>query len=333
MKNIKIITSILCTVLFFSACNEEWVDELYPHMVSLKAPIGSGGVSDVYIRYQPNGEVIYDLPVLRSGLTLSDKAVDVQIGVDNDTLDILNQEKFLYRTDLYYKQLPAEYFELESQTCHIPGGSNKELYKVKFKFSNLDLSEEWVLPLTIEDNPAYISNTRKGINKALLHILPFNDYSGNYSATAMNIYFTDSNDAPLVVDKRRAHVVDERTVFFYAGTKEDNAIDRAVYKINVTFEEGIVDEKGKTRGNLTLSAVNPLINFQIVAPPTYEIWKEDDPVHPYIEHWYYTIRMSYKYDDITTVPNHTISYHAEGSLTMERKINTLIPDRDQAILW
>ena len=24
----------------FSACNNEWVEELYPHMVSLKAPVG-----------------------------------------------------------------------------------------------------------------------------------------------------------------------------------------------------------------------------------------------------------------------------------------------------
>ena len=42
----------------------------------------------------------------------------------------------------------------------------------------------------------------------------------------MNIYLAGSNDDPLVVDNRRAHVVDENTVFFYVGTKEDNSIDR-----------------------------------------------------------------------------------------------------------
>ncbi|WP_418455601.1 BT_3044 domain-containing protein, partial [Allofournierella sp.] len=36
----------------------------------------------------------------------------------------------------------------------------------------------------------YVTNKRKGWRKALLHVLPYNDYSGNYSATAMNIYFS-----------------------------------------------------------------------------------------------------------------------------------------------
>lgn len=39
---------------FFSACNDEWKDELYSHMISLKAPIGSEEVSDIYVRYKPN---------------------------------------------------------------------------------------------------------------------------------------------------------------------------------------------------------------------------------------------------------------------------------------
>lgn len=204
----------------FSACNNEWVEELYPHMVSLKAPVGGEGVADIYLRYHPSGEVVYDLPVLRSGLTLSDEAVDVNIVVDNDTLGILNEEKFQYRTDLWYSQLPEKYYELLSPVCHIPGGSNKELFQIKFKFEDLDLSQEWVLPLKIEDNSSYITNVRKGIHKALLHILPFNDYSGTYSAMAMNIYFIDTEDAPLVVDRRRAHVVDENTVFFMREPKK-----------------------------------------------------------------------------------------------------------------
>ena len=111
------------------------------------------------------------------------------------------------RKDLWYNLLPQENYEFPSTTCHIPAGSRKELFPIKFKFSEMNLSKEWVLPLTIEEDPSYITNKRKGWRKALLHVLPFNDYSGNYSATAMNIYFADSSDDPLVVDNRRAHVV------------------------------------------------------------------------------------------------------------------------------
>ncbi len=101
-----------------------------------------------------------------------------------------------------------------------------------------------------------MTNKRKGWRKALLHVLPYNDYSGNYSATAMNIYFAGSNDDPLVVDNRRAHVVDENTVFFYVGTKEDNSIDRETYKINVKFEKPIEETETKKTGNLTITATN-----------------------------------------------------------------------------
>ena len=326
-------TALVLALFGFSACNDEWEDELYKHMVSIKAPVGGEGVCDIYLRYKPNGEVIYDLPILRSGSTLSDQAIDVYIEEDPDTLRIFNNEKYQYREDLYFQQLNSDYYEFLSPTCHIPAGSNKELFQIKFKFSGLDLSHEWVLPLTIKDDPSYVANYRKGWRKALLHVLPFNDYSGNYSASAMNIYFADSNQTPLVVDTRRAYVVDENTVFFYAGTKRDDAIDRQTYKINVRFEEPTSVTETSKSGNLTISAVNPNINFRVDGQPTYEIREEMDATLPYLKHQYFTLRMTYYYTDITTSEDNPTEFRAEGSLTMERKINTLIPDEDQAIQW
>ena len=327
------IAASVLALLTLGACNDEWKDELYTHMVSLKAPVGDEGVCDVYLRYETDGEVIYDLPVLRSGSTLADNAVDVFIVEDPDTLETFNNEKYQYRTDLYFQQLTTDYYEFLSPSCHIPAGSNKELFQIKFKFKGLDLSQEWVLPLTIKDDPAYVANYRKGWRKALLHVLPFNDYSGNYSASAMNIYFADSNQTPLVVDTRRAYVVDENTVFFYAGTKRDDAIDRQTYKINVKFEEATTVSEDSRSGNLTVTAVNPDIDFRVEGQPTYEIREEMDATQPYLKHQYFTLRMTYYYTDITTSEDNPTEFRAEGSMTMERKINTLIPDQDQAIQW
>lgn len=332
MKTINLYIAIFCALFFFSACNDEWIDELYSHMVSLKAPVGNEGVADIYLRYHPDGEVIYNLPVLRSGSTLPDNAIDVRIGVDNDTLEILNNQKFQYREDLHYKQLEEEYFELLSPTCHMPAGSNKELYPVKFKFAGLDLSREWVLPLTIEEDPSYETNKRKGWRKALLHVLPFNDYSGNYSATNMNIYFADSNNDPLVVDQRVAHVVDENTVFFYAGTKADNAYDRTDYKINVKFIKAEEGEDGSEKGTLEVKPVSNAIGFELIGNPTYEITVEMDPTLPYLKYRRCVVKMSYTYNDITSA-SEPIAYRAEGTMVMERKINILVPDEDQAIQW
>lgn len=334
MKKIYInIITLFVALVTFSSCNDEWKDELYSHMVSLKAPINNKEVCSIYVRYKSNGEVIYNLPVLVSGSTPSDKSLDVRIAVDPDTLATLNEANYHdQRRDLWYDLLPQSNYEFPSPTCHIPAGSRKELFPIKFKFSGMNLSKEWVLPLTIEEDPSYVTNKRKGWRKALLHVLPFNDYSGNYSATAMNIYFDDSNDDPLVVDERRAHVVDENTVFFYAGTKADDAIDRETYKINVKFEEPSEVTETSKKGNLTITAENPSINFQLTGHPTYEIWEEMDSNQPYLMHRYYVLYIKYTYNDITT-SNVPTAYRAEGSLTMERKINTMIPDEDQAIQW
>lgn len=336
MKKVKLYMTVLSVALLsLSSCNDEWKDELYTHMVSLKAPVGSEEVADIYLRYSANGEVVYHLPVLVSGSTLMDNGLNVRIGVDNDTLARLNQDAYMSREDLYYQQLTEDYFEFLSPTCHIPAGSNKELFDIKFKFSGLNLSKEWVLPLTIEEDPSYVTNKRKGWRKALLHILPFNDYSGKYSASSMNLYLGESNDNPLVVDQRKAHVVDENTVFFYVGTQEDKSIHRETYKINVKFETPLEQTETKKKGNVTVTPADPAnpMQFEIIGQPTYEIWDEKDTNQPYLVHRYHVIYMKYKYKDITSVEGKPIPYHAEGSLTMERKINTLIPDQDQAIQW
>ena len=41
------IATLFIALLSFSACNDEWKDELYVHMVSLKAPINDGEVSRI----------------------------------------------------------------------------------------------------------------------------------------------------------------------------------------------------------------------------------------------------------------------------------------------
>ena len=325
----------LCAALVsFASCNDEWKDELYTHMISFKAPIDDGAeVSSIYVRYKPGGEVTYDVPVLVSGSTTLDKDLDVHISVDPDTLETLNQENFHeQRKDLWYELLPEANYEFPSTVCRIPAGSRQALFPVKFKFSGLNLSKEYVLPLTIEESASYELNRRKGWCKALLHVLPFNDYSGNYSATNMNIYFADSGNDPLVVDTRRAHVVDENTVFFYAGTKEDDAIDREKYKINVRFEAPAEETGNIKRGRLSVEAVDPAINFRVVGEASYEISEEMDSEQPYLLHRNYVLYLNYTYDDVTTSDIPT-SYRAEGTLVMERRINTLIPDEDQAIMW
>lgn len=326
MKNLITYLILAGTLLLGGACNDEWKDEIYRKEVGLKSVLNSQGVTDVYLRYKANGEVTYRLPVIVGGSQTNEQNLDVRIAVDNDTLADLNEARWKKRTDLYYQQLGEAYYELPSPTCHIAAGECVGLYDIRFKFVGLDLVDKWVLPLTIVDGPSYQANPRKNYRKALLRVMPFNDYSGSYSATSMNIYVED-NASAMTAASRTLFVVSEKQCFFYAGVISEELIDREKYKVVLTFNED---------GTMTAKAADPAneMNFQAVGQPTYATSMMEDATIPYLEHHYTTLYLKYKYNDVTTYGIDTpIAYRAEGSLLMERKINTLIPDEDQAIQW
>lgn len=347
MKHLYFYLTVLLGALFsLSGCNDEWEAELYTRMVSLKAPINRDDVSVIYLRYKPDDQVVtYKLPVIVSGSQKNDRDYTVRIDVDNDTLNFLNHDKYTGRTDLYYKQLPENFYELPSQTCHIPAGNDVAHFDINFKFSGLDLVEKWVLPLTILPDPSYSLNTYKGRQKALLWIMPFNDYSGTYNAGSMYVYFGDNTTKYMTASTRETRVVDENTIFFYAGITEELAENRGDFKIKCEFlepDEVTEIEDSKTgestglyvkRGKLGLSAENPALEFEVIGEPVYEIKEEFDIDRPHIIKRFFTLTMEYRYKDNVSSENMVFPYKCQGTMLMQRNVSTLVPDEDQAIFW
>lgn len=347
MKKIYLYLTVLIGALFiFYGCNDEWESELYTRMISLKAPINRDDVSVIYLRYKPNDEkVTFKLPVVVSGSRTNDRDYTVRIGVDNDTLKDLNYDKYTNRTDLYYKQLPENFYELPSTTCHIPAGTDVAHFNIDFKFSGLDLVEKWVLPLTVLPDASYSLNTYKGRQKALLWIMPFNDYSGTYNAASMYVYFGDNTTKYMTASTRETRVVDENTIFFYAGITEELAENRGDFKVKCEFlppevVEEIIDtqtEEGTglfvKRGKLVLSAENPDLEFEVIGEPTYDIKEELDIDRPHIIKRFFTLTMEYKYKDKVSSENMVFPYRCKGTMLMQRNVSTLVPDEDQAIFW
>mgnify|MGYP002584668204 FL=1 len=322
----KIITYFLMSGLLLTnaACNDEWEDEVYYQNVALKAVINSEGVTNIYIPYEGNGEFVYQLPVVVGGSQINGSNLDVQIAVDRDTLKTLNNERYKLREDLYYQELPKENYEFPSTTCHIPAGEWQGLYDIKFKFSGLDLRHKWVLPLTIVDTDTYNPNPIKNYRKALLRVMPYNDYSGSYAATNMKIYI-DDDQFSMSVEKRNLFVMSENQCFFYAGNISEELIDREKYKICLTFNED---------GTITAQAVDPenKMEFEVIGQPNYTTRVMEDATYPYIEHHYTTINIEYRYKDVSTYEDYAIPNRVKGSMSMERKLDTLKPERDQ-IQW
>lgn len=330
MKRIYNLLFALVALVAFGSCNDEWTEELYEHYVSFKAPINSNGVSRINIPYKAGQVSTYQLPVLVSGSTANQQKLMVKIGIDKDTLDVLNEARFSSRDELYYKELDAKHYSFP-ETVEIQPGENSTLLNIDFNLTGLDLVEKWVLPLTIEESPTgeYTPNYRKHYRKALLRVMPFNKYSGTYSGTALMNYMKNAGDGgndPLVKSEIVSYAVDENTIFFYAGTIDETRKDRANYKIKAFFDP----ESNKV--NLTCD--NGEVNFRTNKQATYFIKEEMDEKQPYLLKRTIMIRdIDYDYTDYTMAPSASIEYNVKGEMSILRKINTQIPDEDQAIEW
>ncbi len=330
------INKIFCVLLsaiciFLSACNEEWTDEQFEKSVSFV----KAGDTNVYIKYAKEGGVVpYKIPVVLSGSTKNDQNVEVTIAVDLDTLSGLNEARFRNRTDLYFKLLEAKYYTFSSMKTVIPKGENVAVLDINFNLSGLDLVDKYILPLQITETSAYQPSARKWegrtLKKTLMRIIPFNDYSGTYKPSGGNIVFENDKQQPKagtapvpLEDWREARVVDENTIFFYAGFVEEQASDRTLYKIRARFNDDFT---------ITLTADHPdEIKFSSLGGSWRKLTETDEKI-PYLEYQYVIMDVDYRYSDVTN-PNYIIPLRVTGSYTMGRTRNTKIPEEDQQIIW
>lgn len=331
-KGIYIILMIMIASCWLS-CNNEWEDEQYEQYVSFNAVPDTLNtrVTFVNIRYNPEGKVTYQLPVLVSGSTLNSRDRTVHIGLDPDTLELLNQERYGHREELYYRQLREEYYSMPSNV-KIPAGVSVATIPIDFALGDLDQVDKWVLPLQILDDPSYdyTSNPHKYYNRAMLHINPFNDYSGSYNGTLFHIELEGDTQNALTLGTHRSFVADEKTIFVYAGARNIDSPDRKLYKIYMEFTDEMVDLHSN---KLRIYTDNPEINLNVIGQPTYSIQEQMDVAKPYLKHIYITLNLEYEFSDYTTVRDRDLKYRCHGVLSMQRDLNTLIPDEDQQIQW
>ncbi len=343
MQKIYTLIVLMAVALLGTSCNDEWKEEQYDHYIGFRSPLNNKGVTEVYVPYSRKstdgtyatgeGRSNYQLPVIVSGSTINQQNIKVHVALDPDTLENLNIARFQHRTDLFYQDMgTAELgYVTFPGTVDFKAGEDVSLLDISFDFRGIDMSQKWVLPLTVVDDPSsvYQPHPRKNYAKAILRILPFNDFSGNYSGTALlNFVKGDEGSGSIVANDVTGYVVDDNTIFFYAGTIDEDRTDRANYKIFAKFSGG------DTGGVIDFYTENSELNFVNNKEASYRVIEEMDAIRPYLMRRYVIINnIDYEYTDYTSVPGAGIDYIVRGSLTLERVINTQIPDEDQAIEW
>lgn len=330
-KNIVKLLLGLTIAIGIVSCSDEWKAEQFEQMISFKAEANAQGVTWAYLRYKPEGKVRFNLPVLISGSTPNVKKRIVHIALDPDTLATLNHEQYGDRQELYFRQLKSKYYSMP-ETVEVPAGQSQVTIPIDFTLGDLDQSDKWVLPLQILDDQGneYKANPHKYYRRAMLRINPFNDYSGTYGGTLYKIYLGESE--PLTLNTHRTFVVDDSTIFIYAGTRDISYLDRKNYKVFIKFTDEMIDIQKR---KLEISSDNAeQNNFKVGNNQSYYTIEEEwDPKLPYMKHKYYTLYLSYSFEDYNTIPGQRLKYRVDGTLTMQRDLNTLIPDEDQQIQW
>lgn len=315
----KFCLNILVCLLACTACNKEWTEELYVKEVSFV----KSGVVKVYAKYKSQGGVvIVKVPVVLSGSTGNPDDVEVTIALDRDTLENLNFDRFRLRKDLYFQELPEANYSFRSMTTIIPKGSLQGYFELELKLEGLDLINKYILPVKIVSTSNDNASKRRWFSKSLMQIIPFNDYSNRYSNAGLiwNRDVPQNNQTALTTPNRTAWVVNEQAVFFFAGNIDEEAYDRAKYKIMATFNPD---------STVTLSAPDTTIKCSQKSG-IYTISKKMDEVQPYLEKTYITMNLEYWYSDITN-PAFPINYRFVGPLTLERIRNIQMPDEDQQV--
>lgn len=335
MKKIIQCLALLPLVAGFTSCNEEWTEEQFTQMISIKSSPNNYGVTNIPVRYEEGGEYTYNVPVLVSGSTKNASMRTVQFSVSTDTLDILNFDKFGNRENLYFNELPDRYYTFPS-TLTIPENENIGLLPVTFKLSGIDESVKWVLPIQVDNDPTgtnYVVNTRKYYDKILIRPILFNDYSGKYAGTQL-LGSIDGGQKNLNTPSIRAYVVNENKIFFYAGqSRTENNDDRQRYKVYLEFTDEVVstDVNGiESKKAILSSDIDNGIDFETSGIVTYTMTSEMDPLIDNRKHVYIQIfGIKFNYIDRTTVPNSEIRYDWEGSISLQRDIDINFPDEQQ----
>ena len=326
--NIKNLISLLITltvVLAFSSCNDEWQDEQYKKYISFVR----SGYTETYLNTNTaDGVVHYKIPVVVSGSTKNDRNITVTVSLDPDTLVEYNKANFYTRTDLFYRQLDEQYFSFpKGMSVVIPAGKEVGTLDIDFRVRDLDLVEKYILPLKITSTSEYEVSPLQHYKKTLMRIIPFNYFSGTYSAGAAAITVEGISDQT-TVENREMRYVNDSTVFFYAGLCDENARDRSLYKVRAKFNAD---------STITLTADNPNIELTPVLEEIDKgktvkrcVWtlnEEMDALQPYL--LIRTITMNIKYTYLVVTPNYTVKYTVNGYYTLERRRNTQIPEEDQ----
>lgn len=188
MKNIiKILLLSILLIPFWGACNKTYVDfgEQYKKILYIVNSDNLLFENDHFFR-----DTDYDsisISIYCAGSESIKEDVIVQLALDEETLDSLNKIRLI--ADPFYKDkvlFPADNFIFNKKNVTIKKGEQYGIIKIPFTMNNLDIENEYVLPLKISGNNQNFEVNPK-LESIVYQVNMMNHFSGDYSGSSTEI--------------------------------------------------------------------------------------------------------------------------------------------------
>lgn len=235
MKNVVIYAIlILCSLLSFSSCTNDLVDEQFQKMVLLT----DNGLVDYDIDYTDEGTVLLNLPVSINGTSKNSQDVTASLALAPDTLSKYNFERYRNRTALYYQLADENMYSFPSgPSATIKAGDDYAIVPLQLNLSNFDFYKNYILPIKVANTSSYsVANSKYSTLLMRLNISNF--FSGTYSVNG-NVWEDSNSGQKLSISSASLYALSSNTCYLYTGSVTESDEDRSGYTLTVSVDKNI----------------------------------------------------------------------------------------------
>lgn len=165
----------------FTACEQEFfTEEQYRKEILIVS--GDENIVQKEFTFEEGGSVAY-LSIYASGTTSIEHEVTVVLAKDDNILQEYNQRMYGDTYSSYALELPESCYEIDDWSIQLYPSDDTPYSKfpIKVDLSNLQMEEDYFLPLKIASVSDYMISSEK--REALLQIMMKNDYASTLTQT------------------------------------------------------------------------------------------------------------------------------------------------------
>ena len=303
-KNISTIaagTLMALAAVSAASCSDDLDYELFTKYTYL---MDNGWQEEAEMKIEDDNTVGLSVYFGVNGTTANKKNITLTLGVDPDTLNSYNFDKYKNDTVAYYSLLPSDCYSFDKPSYTIPAGQVNSSAVCMIDLEKLrqhGIYDEYVLPLQITSSQGEPVGP-SAYTKALYLISLENEYSGTYSGNGNMKQIGTSYTTQ--VQGKHLYAISNDQCYIYAGNVDRSTEGGKRFLVNLRFNDDMT---------VTMAAVHPEIKLKPISGTyKYKFTENTSDSRKLIRMT--TIELKYEYHDVSDIYQ-DVDYSYEATLT------------------